>query len=105
MIEPSPEAHMPDRPGATPPDAPAASAPRMTCERLVAAITEYLEGAMAPEDQSRLEMHLSFCPPCQIYLEQMKVTIEATGRLRASDVTAEAEAVLMALFHAWAAGD
>lgn len=103
MIQPS-EAPLSERGGAAHHDA-AAGAPRMNCERLVAAITEYLEGAMGPEDRERLEMHLSFCPPCQVYLDQMKVTIAATGRLRASDVSAEAEAVLMALFHAWANGD
>lgn len=85
------------------PDAHLHGAPQLTCEKLVDAITDYLEGAMAPDDLQRLELHLSFCPPCQLYLDQMKLTIAATGRLRAADVSAEAETVLMALFRAWAA--
>jgi len=87
------------------PDAPLPAAPHLTCGQLVDAITDYLDGAMAPDEHERLELHLSFCPPCQVYLDQMKLTIAATGRLRASDVSAEAEAVLMALFRAWSEGD
>lgn len=73
----------------------------LNCEQLVTAITDYLDGAMTPEDRARLEFHLSLCPPCQIYLDQMKVTIAATGRLRTSDVSPEAKAVLIALFRTW----
>lgn len=78
---------------------------RFNCERLFSAITDYLDGAMTPDDRERLEYHLSLCPPCQIYLDQIKVTIEATGRLQSGDVSPEAHAVLMALFRAWADGD
>lgn len=73
----------------------------LNCEQLVTAITDYLDGAMTPEDRARLEFHLSLCPPCQIYLDQIKVTIAATGRLRTSDVSPEAKAVLIALFRTW----
>ena len=87
------------------PGGPSQGPPRLNCEQLVAAITEYLEGAMTSDARTRLEAHLSRCPPCQVYLEQIKVTIAATGRLRTSDVSPEAKAVLLDLFRAWAAED
>lgn len=76
--------------------------PDLNCEQLVTAITDYLEGAMSDEGRSRLEYHLSLCPPCQIYLDQIKATIAATGQLRTSDMSPDAKSVLIALFRTWA---
>ena len=43
------------------------------------------------------------CSGCSTYLEQMRATIELTGRLDPSALTAEAEAALLEAFRDWKA--
>jgi anti-sigma factor RsiW len=75
----------------------------MTCQQLVELVTEYLEGALAPEDAVRFEAHVASCPGCDTYLEQMRSTIAVT---RASGDAVEPAAVspLLAAFRDWHAG-
>lgn len=68
------------------------------CRALVELVTEYLDGVLASDEQSRLELHLSACEGCQVYLEQFRLTIAATGRLEPEDVSDEALASLGHLF-------
>ena len=58
------------------------------CAQLVEAVTEYLEGAMSPREQTRLEHHLSICPSCEDYLVQFRRTIDLCGRITIDDVEA-----------------
>ena len=53
----------------------------MTCRELVALVTDYLEGALDPDDRARLERHLDACTGCHAYLGQMRATIWALGHL------------------------
>jgi hypothetical protein len=73
----------------------------LTCAELVELVTEYLEGALSERDRERFEEHVVFCGGCSAYLDQMRRTIELTGRLTEEDVTAEAEAGLLAAFRGW----
>jgi anti-sigma factor RsiW len=59
----------------------------ISCREVVEIVSDYLEGALAPEERARLETHLAACEPCRTYIEQ----IRATRRLVAA---AEAEAEL-----------
>jgi anti-sigma factor RsiW len=54
----------------------------MTCRELVEIVTEYLEEALSDRNRLRFEAHLADCPHCRLYLEQMRLTITALGRLR-----------------------
>ena len=47
----------------------------MRCQELVELVTDYLEGALSPEDRARFEVHLSECEGCRAYLEQMRMTV------------------------------
>jgi anti-sigma factor RsiW len=47
----------------------------MTCQELVELVTDYLEGALPPEDAARFEAHVGSCPGCEAYLEQIRTTI------------------------------
>jgi anti-sigma factor RsiW len=47
----------------------------MSCRELVELVTDYLEGALSPEDVARFEAHVAGCPGCAAYLEQMRTTI------------------------------
>jgi anti-sigma factor RsiW len=51
----------------------------LSCQELVELVTDYLEGAMAPEERERFDAHVADCPGCDIYLEQMRTTIALAG--------------------------
>jgi len=40
-----------------------------SCERVVALLTEYEEGALGPLDWLGVKLHLALCPPCQGFLD------------------------------------
>ena len=73
----------------------------LTCRELVELVTDYLEGALEPDDRLRFDEHLADCPGCTSYVEQMRETIRLTGRLREEDVGIEAVAPLLQAFRRW----
>jgi hypothetical protein len=73
----------------------------LTCVEIVELITDYLEERLSVEETERFELHLVFCDGCQNYLEQIRETIAATGRLRTEDMPAELQERLFEAFRAW----
>jgi anti-sigma factor RsiW len=61
-------------------------ADRFNCAELAASVTEYVDGAFDKVRRRAFERHLARCVDCDMYLRQMRQTIELTGRLGASDV-------------------
>lgn len=76
----------------------------LTCAELVMLVTEYLDGALSPEDRARFQEHADACPDCGDHLEQMRITIAAAGRLREEQVPAPARAALLDAFRDWKRG-
>jgi anti-sigma factor RsiW len=76
----------------------------LSCQELVELVTDFVEGALAPEERDRFEQHLAECGDCLRYLEQMRETIRLTGRLTPETIDPEAEAVLLGVFRGWKAG-
>lgn len=56
------------------------------CREVVDVLTDYLEGAMPPEQRAALEQHLLTCEGCTNYVEQLRMSIALTGRLQEEDV-------------------
>ena len=73
----------------------------LTCKEFVELVTEYLEGALSPEDHLRFEEHLALCEGCTIYLEQIKQTIATAGVLREESLKPEAQEHLLEVFRNW----
>lgn len=73
------------------------------CQEMVELITDYLEGALSRSQRRRFEAHLAACEHCSEYLEQMRVTIRATGQLRAEDLTPRMREDFGALYRNWRA--
>ena len=59
----------------------------LVCQQIVEIITDYLEGSLPRSQRRRFEAHLEGCEHCSEYLEQMRLTINLTGRLRTDDLT------------------
>jgi anti-sigma factor RsiW len=76
----------------------------LSCQELVELVTDYLEGALPPGDQTRFEAHLSECGGCTHYLEQMRLTITAVGHLTEETIEPAARDELLQLFRDWKAG-
>jgi predicted anti-sigma-YlaC factor YlaD len=70
----------------------------LSCQELVELVTDYLEGAMPEGLRLRFERHVAECSGCRTYLEQMRLTIRATGTLTVEAVTPEAEEALLEAF-------
>ena len=75
--------------------------PDLVCQQMVELVTEYLEGSLPRADRKRFESHIRACPNCTAYLEQMRVTIVATGRLGVEDLSPEALDEFTELFRGW----
>ena len=73
----------------------------MPCQELVELVTAYFDGALSRRDRRRFEGHIAGCEHCTAYVEQMRVTIAATGGLTEEDIPAEAREELLAAFRGW----
>jgi anti-sigma factor RsiW len=77
----------------------------MTCLELTEVLTDYLEGAMSPEDVARFEAHLALCEGCATYVDQMRETIRTVRALRAEHVEATVPDDVLEAFRAWKRGE
>ena len=73
----------------------------MSCREVVELVNDYLEGALAPHEVELFERHLGSCDGCHRYLAQMRLTIDAVGRLREEDVPVATLERLRAAFTDW----
>lgn len=76
----------------------------LTCRELVELVTEYLEGAMPPQERARFDEHLVICDGCRGYLDQMRTMIAVLGRLPVEQVPPQAQRDLLAAFRSWKRG-
>ena len=70
----------------------------ISCQEVVEVITDYLEGRLAPEDAAVFEAHLELCEGCRWYLDQMRITIDAVGRIEDAEVPDELRRTVLAAF-------
>jgi anti-sigma factor RsiW len=73
----------------------------LTCADIVKLMTDYSEGRLDPAERRRFEQHVSICPPCRSFLQQMRTTVELLGELREEDVPPDVEEHLLAAFRDW----
>jgi anti-sigma factor RsiW len=53
----------------------------MPCQELVELVTAYFDGSLSRRERRRFERHIGGCEHCTDYVEQMRSTIAAIGRL------------------------
>jgi len=73
----------------------------MTCRELVELVTDYLENGLAEADRRRFDEHLHECPDCREYVEQMRQTVGALGRLSEDSLSPRARDALLDAFQEW----
>lgn len=73
----------------------------LTCQELVELVTDYLEGSLASGEQARFAAHLADCDYCVGYIEQMRLTIRAVGRLSEEHIAPNVRERLLAQFRDW----
>jgi predicted anti-sigma-YlaC factor YlaD len=70
----------------------------LVCQQAVELVTDYLEGKLSRRQKRRFEVHLRSCPNCRAYLEQIRRTIEALGRVEPETLAPETRDDLIDLF-------
>ena len=73
----------------------------LTCKELTELITDYLEARLPGTERIRFEQHLSICPGCVTYLEQMRFTIKALGAKPRGETPKAIESDLLQAFRTW----
>ena len=74
---------------------------QLSCQELVELVTDYVEGALPEETRARFEAHVGLCDGCRVYLEQMRQTIQATGKLTEAAIDPTARDELLKVFRDW----
>lgn len=70
----------------------------ITCRDAVELITSYLDDGLPARERRSLEHHLSRCEHCAEYLNQMKATIVAVGRVDPDQLSPATRQALMDLY-------
>ena len=73
----------------------------ITCRQAVGLMTDYLDGALGPDDRALVEAHLGECEGCAEHLRQIRITVAVTGRIGEDDLDARACADLMDIYRRW----
>ena len=61
----------------------------VTCQEMIQALADYLDGSMPPEDRMALDWHLGGCPPCQTFLKTYAATFRLTRTLACDEIPEE----------------
>ena len=75
----------------------------LTCQQFVELVTDYLEDQLDPDARRRFETHLAGCPGCARYIDQIRETQRALGRVEFDTISGPSRAQLMTAFRAWCA--
>ena len=76
----------------------------MPCQELVELVTAYFDGSLSRSDRRRFRRHIRGCEHCTAYVEQMRLVIEASGRLTEEDIEPRAREELLEAFRGWNRG-
>jgi anti-sigma factor RsiW len=75
--------------------------PGLSCQEAVELVSDYFEGALPSTEAKRFEAHLAECDGCTTYVEQVRRTIELTGRVSEDVLDERTREGLMKTFRDW----
>jgi anti-sigma factor RsiW len=70
----------------------------LVCRDAVELVSGYLDGTLSRRQRRRLEKHLAECDACAAYLDQMRATIAASGKVTPEDLPSDVLEGLVNLF-------
>jgi anti-sigma factor RsiW len=70
----------------------------LVCREFVELVTDYLEGALSPDERARFEAHLAECDGCPGYLEDMRRMVGSMADLPEPPVDAATQEALLRAF-------
>jgi anti-sigma factor RsiW len=70
----------------------------IACNELVELLTEYLEGALPPDEVVAIDEHLRGCAACRRYLDQLRTTIGLLGSAPVATLPDDTVDALLAAF-------
>jgi anti-sigma factor RsiW len=70
----------------------------VVCRQVVELVTDYLEGALPGQLRDAVERHLRLCPPCVVYVEQMRTTSAALREVPVESIDPRTRADLVSAF-------
>ena len=70
----------------------------VSCQQIVELVTDYLEGVLDPETTAEVTAHLELCDGCAIYVQQMRATISALGKVPVETLSETAQIELVRAF-------
>ncbi len=74
----------------------------LTCQTVVERVTDYLEGALPPDERAGFDAHHAACPDCRVYVEQMRQTVRALGEQADGAISLKTRDDLLQRFRTWA---
>jgi anti-sigma factor RsiW len=77
------------------------SAREPVCQELAEFLTDYLEGLLTPVERASFDRHIAGCRDCTLYVEQMRLTIAASGQIRADEIPPAVRDELLNAFRGW----
>jgi anti-sigma factor RsiW len=77
--------------------------PELTCKQLTELITDYLEERLPQSERLRFEQHLSTCPACMTYVDQMRLTIKILRAKPRVEIPPAVQSDLLQAFRRWKA--
>jgi hypothetical protein len=73
----------------------------LECRELVELVTDYLEGALGPDQRVQFELHLAICDGCTAYLRQLRGVLRSAGRLTERSLPDGVRDRLLVAFRGW----
>lgn len=77
----------------------------LVCRDAVELVSDYLDGTLSRRQRRRLEKHLAQCDACSAYLDQMRATIAASGRVGPEDLPSDVVEGLVNLYRQFRSND
>lgn len=73
----------------------------LSCRELTDLVDEYIDGRLGIWDRLRFQFHIRMCPICHDYIEQVRMTRSALGRLPEPEMPEEVQREMLAHFRSW----
>jgi hypothetical protein len=72
-----------------------------TCREIVELATEYVEGALPPEETTLFEVHLNFCGGCSVFVDQLRKAAALSRRVDEGELPDSLRTELLRAFRDW----